>query len=293
MCNIKSKRYIIMLFVIAMLCLVGCCSHEWEEANCTTPKTCKNCGATEGDVVHVFNDAHCEEDVICTLCGHNIGAMPHNLDDATCTEPRKCIHCGIVDGEPAGHSTKYGKCTRCNEIIDEVEKKDGYIVVTLTDTIWISEQDDFLDVYVSGTISDINKANDFTVVDSEGGTWIVDIGTGQDFSAYIGKKCEVYGFSGGEISSTHKTPLINMNHEDNHIVFFDGKKLYPEDYESIKQFPDKNGSSGNGGIGKVWVPTKGGTKYHSKSSCSGMEEPIQMPEEEAIKEGYSKCGKCW
>lgn len=42
----------------------------------------------------------------------------------------------------------------------------------------------------------------------------------------------------------------------------------------------------------VWVPTKGGTKYHSKSSCSQMEDPIQVSIETAIANGYTACGRC-
>ena len=46
------------------------------------------------------------------------------------------------------------------------------------------------------------------------------------------------------------------------------------------------------GANLVWVPTNGGTKYHSKSSCSGMKDPIQVTEETAIANGYEPCGRC-
>ena len=42
----------------------------------------------------------------------------------------------------------------------------------------------------------------------------------------------------------------------------------------------------------VWVPTNGGTKYHTKSSCSGMKDPIQVTEETAIANGYEPCKRC-
>lgn len=42
----------------------------------------------------------------------------------------------------------------------------------------------------------------------------------------------------------------------------------------------------------VWVPTNGGTKYHSKSSCSNMKDPIQISEETAINNGYTACKRC-
>lgn len=42
----------------------------------------------------------------------------------------------------------------------------------------------------------------------------------------------------------------------------------------------------------VWVPTNGGTKYHSKSSCSSMENPKKITYREAIELGYDFCKKC-
>ena len=43
----------------------------------------------------------------------------------------------------------------------------------------------------------------------------------------------------------------------------------------------------------VWIPTKGGTKYHKDSSCSNMEDPIQVTVEEAIKNNFSACKRCY
>lgn len=43
----------------------------------------------------------------------------------------------------------------------------------------------------------------------------------------------------------------------------------------------------------VWIPTKGGKKYHSKSSCSGMIDPIQVTKTEAINQGFTACGRCY
>ena len=52
--------------------------------------------------------------------------------------------------------------------------------------------------------------------------------------------------------------------------------------------PDHNETGAN----LVWVPTKGGTKYQSKSSCSGMEEPMQVSVETATANGYTPCKRC-
>lgn len=42
----------------------------------------------------------------------------------------------------------------------------------------------------------------------------------------------------------------------------------------------------------VWIPTKGGEKYHSRSSCSGMEDPIQVTQSEAEELGFERCKRC-
>lgn len=43
----------------------------------------------------------------------------------------------------------------------------------------------------------------------------------------------------------------------------------------------------------VWIPTNGGTKYHSKSSCSKMKNPEYVTKSEAISRGFSPCGRCY
>lgn len=43
----------------------------------------------------------------------------------------------------------------------------------------------------------------------------------------------------------------------------------------------------------VWVPTNGGTKYHSKPGCSNMKNPMQVSVETAVANGYEPCKKCY
>jgi len=53
--------------------------------------------------------------------------------------------------------------------------------------------------------------------------------------------------------------------------------------------PSKSEKSGD----LVWVPTRGGTKYHSRSSCSKMIDPIQVSRETALANGYTACKRCY
>ena len=43
----------------------------------------------------------------------------------------------------------------------------------------------------------------------------------------------------------------------------------------------------------VWIPTNGGTKYHSKSSCSKMIDPAYVTKSYAISQGFGACGRCY
>lgn len=51
-------------------------------------------------------------------------------------------------------------------------------------------------------------------------------------------------------------------------------------------------SSGPKKSQQVWIPTNGGTKYHSRSSCSGMKDPIQVDLADAEAQGFTPCKKC-
>lgn len=42
----------------------------------------------------------------------------------------------------------------------------------------------------------------------------------------------------------------------------------------------------------VWIPTKGGTKYHTKASCSNMIDPEQVTQAEAESRNFTPCKKC-
>lgn len=52
---------------------------------------------------------------------------------------------------------------------------------------------------------------------------------------------------------------------------------------------DNTPSSGN----TVWIPTKGGKKYHSKPTCSNMSNPDEVTKAEAESQGFTPCKKCY
>ena len=53
------------------------------------------------------------------------------------------------------------------------------------------------------------------------------------------------------------------------------------------------GSTGEPQGELVWIPTNGGTKYHKESTCSSMQDPKQVTMEEAEKQGFTACKRCY
>ena len=98
----KKMRFLSVALAMVMLLslLAGCtCQHEWEEANCLAPKTCKLCNETEGEKtdVHQWEDATTEAPKTCSLCGKTEGEKI-NVD------PRfKTANCKEVFGKWSAH----------------------------------------------------------------------------------------------------------------------------------------------------------------------------------------------
>ena len=59
---------------------------------------------------------------------------------------------------------------------------------------------------------------------------------------------------------------------------------------STEQNDSSNNPASNGTM--VWIP-KTGSKYHSRSGCSNMKNPSQVTKQEAERQGYEPCKKCW
>jgi len=119
------KHTIMVILVIALaFCLTACgCEHDWNEATCTTPKTCKLCEATEGEVkAHQWQDATCVAPKTCKDCGATEGDVAgHVWEEATCTTAKTCAACKETEGEALGHTwadatcTEAKTCTVCSE----------------------------------------------------------------------------------------------------------------------------------------------------------------------------------
>lgn len=87
--------------------------HSWKAATCTEPKTCTICGKTEGDLAeHIWEEATCTTLKTCTVCGKTEGGLSeHTWEEATCTTPKTCTICGKTEGNPAEHIWEAATCT--------------------------------------------------------------------------------------------------------------------------------------------------------------------------------------
>ena len=160
----EMQKWLCGAGAVAVCVMLAGCGHEhtWAEATCTEPKTCIECGETEGEALgHTWVEATCTEAKHCSVCGETEGEpLEHTWIEANYQDPKTCSVCGATEGEPlpadfetygltinAEEGGTYDYVTVCSEnsskttvghatfsdyrIIEEdaelgLEKKDGY-----------------------------------------------------------------------------------------------------------------------------------------------------------------------
>lgn len=129
----KKNLLLPVLLAALSLMLAGCfCGHEsWLEPDCTTPRTCADCGKTEGDPAgHSWQEAICEAPKTCDSCGLTEGeALGHDWQEAACETPETCSRCGKTEGEPIGHHW-HPATTENPQTCDLCGKTDGERIIT-------------------------------------------------------------------------------------------------------------------------------------------------------------------
>lgn len=114
------KKTLSLLFLCALL-LSGCSHrHTWQEADCTTPRTCTACHETQGEPLgHDFSEPDCTAASVCRRCGITQGeALGHDFAEANYQDASVCRRCGLSEGEPlpAGFETHGLVCTAENGV---------------------------------------------------------------------------------------------------------------------------------------------------------------------------------
>lgn len=160
----------VMLFFGCLLTACGC-EHEWSDATCLAPKTCRLCNITEGKALgHDYDEATCSTPKMCKLCGDIAGdPLGHDYGEADCSNPQMCLRCDATQGEPLGHTFNAGYCDRCFE-----------------------KDPDFFDAENYGFINNFGK---YTWVEITG----YKIGTNNAYAKYEegGKAHRIYAFRDG------------------------------------------------------------------------------------------------
>lgn len=91
-----KKKLILSPIICAFVIGLTGCGHEhvWVEATCLVPKTCSECGETEGEVAdHKWVDASCEKAKYCEVCGVTDGdPLSHEWLEATYEEPKPVLY---------------------------------------------------------------------------------------------------------------------------------------------------------------------------------------------------------
>ena len=90
--------------------------HEFGDATCVSPKTCKTCGESEGTATgHSWKNATCTSPKTCSVCGVTEGQpIDHSWIAATCTTPKTCSVCSKTEGGLGAHEYSGGNCLVCN-----------------------------------------------------------------------------------------------------------------------------------------------------------------------------------
>ena len=100
----EMQKWLCGAGALAVCVMLAGCGHEhtWVEATCIEPKTCIECGETEGEALgHTWVEATCTEAKHCSVCGETEGQpLEHTWIEANYQDPKTCSVCGATEGEP-------------------------------------------------------------------------------------------------------------------------------------------------------------------------------------------------
>lgn len=137
--KMRKTLFVPLCMIMVMVVILAACGHQhiWQEATCITPKTCAECGETEGEALgHEWVAATCQHPEYCSICettknsilGDHKCNTWSEIQNPTCTETGfkkgTCINCGqefvvIVDKAPHDYGeweiTKEASCVDSGE----------------------------------------------------------------------------------------------------------------------------------------------------------------------------------
>lgn len=253
-----NKKWLYGIVTLSLGILLTGCGHEhtWVEATCTEPKTCSECGETEGEPLgHTWVEATCSEPKHCSVCGETEGEpLEHTLTEANYQQPATCKVCGATVGDvlpPAfeeynvkGQFMELGKTydyvTCCYDdrdyktvgqatvtdyqtfaSDDTHEAKDGYEWKTLEIQIVFSDEN----AYIYGVDTQLAYEDYYNIIGNDNSSVWDDNGKCTFTVNFNGKdytECTQYGTGGFPASWNHTDPWT-VNFEYLLPVGYDGR----------------------------------------------------------------------
>ncbi|MBR6513438.1 MAG: S-layer homology domain-containing protein [Clostridia bacterium] len=134
------------------------------EYNCVTSATCLECGAAVAPSgrLHDFKEATCSAPRTCKLCGVTRGeAKGHSFKAATCTAPKTCTSCGMTQGNALGHSYSGNSCSRCGidlpytRVVYNMKRKGSFDVVENTYTYYTTDEYGVIGIVYDATTGEL------------------------------------------------------------------------------------------------------------------------------------------
>lgn len=254
---------LIAMMLLCSLVLTGCLGtddafpdHSGENAEYLTPDSAQN-AALENAAPEIITTVH-----------------EHSFDAATCTLAKTCSTCGATEGEPLGHTWKPATCTTpvtcdtCGQTDGEpLEHSWMKATCTTASTCEYCGQ-------TTGTVIDHNWRE---ATCTEAATCIAcgktkgsaTEHTWKNATCTTPKTCKVCGKTKGSAAS----------HQ-----YSKGK---------CSKCGEKDPSYDDSSSSMVWIPTRGGKKYHAHSGCSNMKDPEKVSLSKAKRLGFTACKKCY
>lgn len=92
------------------------CSHTWEKATCTEPKTCSKCGETSGTAL-----GHTTTSGICSRCGKNFSSweIGEFVDEFKQPTGEKYISTTVYDGTFSNSATTNSALSACVQVTSD------------------------------------------------------------------------------------------------------------------------------------------------------------------------------
>lgn len=245
----KTKRFILLVFVILLLSTFVSCKkksecekngHQYVDATCINPKTCKICGMTEGEALgHDYSDAICTKPKTCKRCNMTDGdSLGHNWNDgeiikkATCTESGMekytCDVCKEIEErviDPLGH--KYSEathlapatCERCGDTIGEKLPSVLVDAIQANDNMSVNEQQE-IEIHFSNDQAYQIEFSDDTMIEliSQIGSICVIKALKEGQVTLIAKTTDMAEYDEISITISENTFAINYKEKDNVVL---------------------------------------------------------------------------